>query len=76
MVARRLDTGVYRYFALVDGRSAFYTIDWNGVESDLRVVQEGESEDRVIQEMAKQLGAMHPPSRASGRSRRPPLFLV
>lgn len=70
--------GVYRYdVALIDGRPAFYTVDWHGVESDLRVVGEDETVDGVIQDLAEELGAAMPtPAGASGRPGRPPLFLV
>ncbi len=73
-VARtKSEPGVYRYFVLIDGRPAFYYIDWDGAEHPLRVVGEGESEASVIAELEAAMG----PSRSrSSRRDRPPLFLV
>lgn len=82
MVAHSLfEPGVYRCHYLIDGRAAFYTVEWNGSESVERVVGEDESEEEVIQQMAYELGLRYPTTGssyagASGRSGRPPLFLV
>lgn len=76
MVAYKLpEPGVYRYFVLIDGRPAYFYIDWKGVEHPLRVVGEHETDDEVIAELEDAMGQR--PSRSrSARPDRPPLFLL
>lgn len=76
MVAKQIpEPGVYRFFALIDGRVAFYTIDWHGVESELRVVSDDETEDQVIADMSDTLTSIRPRRGGGGRqSGRGPLL--
>lgn len=77
--SRTPETGVYRFFALIDARPAFFTIDWNGERSDLRVVMEGESEEQVIGELDDWLESSRPlqrPSRNQPFPSRPRLRLL
>lgn len=61
MAARKLpEPGVYPYFALIDGRKAFVTIDWHGVESEPYPVGEFETEAEVIEYLADALWAVRP----------------
>lgn len=71
------DPGVYRFMALIDGCAAFYIVDWHGVESDVRIVEEGETESQVVAELLDVLGER--PSRRRGDRKSeasPRLFLV
>lgn len=64
---------VYRFFGLIEGRPAFYTVDWHGVESPLRIVAEDERESDVIAELSDWLEATYPySSSASQRDRSAP----
>lgn len=77
MVAHKsLEPGVYRFFALIDGRPAFFYIDWRGAEHPLRVVERYETEEEVVAELEAAMGPR--PSRRSPSfpNGRPPLFLV
>lgn len=79
MAAQRIaEPGVYRFFALIDGRPAFYVVDWNGIEHELRIVGEDEHEGEVIAELSDEMGPSPSRSGASPRRRpgRPPLFLL
>lgn len=62
----------------VEGRPAFYLVDWKGFEHELRVVGEDETEREVIEELREEAGPS--PSRSGGRRSqrpdRPPLFLL
>lgn len=70
MAANRIpESGVYRFPFLIDGRPAFYTVDWHGVESDVRVVGDDERESDVIRELDAFLEATHPSRRRGGSSR-------
>lgn len=61
MLARTVpEPGVYRFFALIDGRPAYYTIDWHGVESEPRRVDEYETEQEVIDDLADALWLLKP----------------
>ena len=51
---------VCRYPFTVEGRPAFYVIDWHGVRSELRIVEEDETEDEVIQHLSDALWAVRP----------------
>jgi hypothetical protein len=69
------EPGVYRFFGLIEGRSAFFYIDWRGVEHPLRIVGEDDTEAGVIAELEEAMGPR--PSRSrSARPDRPPLFLL
>lgn len=68
--------GVYRFFGLIEGRAAFFYIDWRGVEHPLRIVADDETEDEVIAELDAAMGPKPSRSRSSLRDRRPPLFLL
>lgn len=51
---------VCRYPFQIDGRSAFYVVDWHGVRSELRVVEEDETEDEVIDYLSGALWSLRP----------------
>ena len=69
------DPGVYRYWFLIDGRQAFFYVDWQGSEHPLRVVGDDETEAEVIAELESAMGSEPSRSRSSRRDR-PALFLV
>jgi hypothetical protein len=75
MAAHDSEPGVYRFFGLIEGRSAFFYIDWRGIEHPLRIVQDDETEDEVIAELDAAMGSRPIRSRSSRRDR-PPLFLL
>jgi hypothetical protein len=52
--------GVYRRAFLIDGRPAFYVIDWHGVESEETIVEEGETEREVIDRLSAALWLVRP----------------
>lgn len=74
------EPGVYRFFALIDGRPAYYIVDYDGVEHDARVVSEFETERQVIDELREALWFMNPRRRGAKYpkepSRQPPLRLL
>jgi hypothetical protein len=69
------EPGVYRYFVLIEGRPAYYYIDWSGLEHPVRVVGEEETEEEVIAALESAMGPRPSRSRSSRRDR-PPLFLL
>lgn len=80
MAAKHMpEAGVYRCFYLIDGRPAYYIVDYHGVEHEDRIVGEGERERDVIDELSEVLWFMNPQRRGgkfSAASRRPPLRLL
>lgn len=70
------EPGVYRFFGLIEGRAAFFYIDWRGIEHPLRIVQDDETEDEVIAELDAAMGSKPSRSRSLQRDRRPPLYLL
>lgn len=81
MVARKTpEPGVYRFIGLLDGRPAFYTIDYHGQRSVERIVGEDESEAEVIADLSDALWALRPresrPGGGAVRAPRPVLRLL
>lgn len=60
----------------VDGRSAYYVIDWHGVESELHVVGEDETEGDVIERLSVALWVTRPRGNGVGPVQRPLLRLL
>ncbi len=79
MAARQVpEPGVYRFFALIDGRPAYFIVDWHGVESEMRILGNGEHEADVVRELEEELGEPPSPSPSADRHRvrRPVLRLL
>lgn len=67
MPARQIPVAVVCKFPFpVDGRPAFYVVDYHGVESELTLVDEGETEQEVIDRLSDALWVTRPRG-ASGR---------
>lgn len=67
--------GVYRCFYPIDGRPAFYVIDYHGARSEDRRVEEDELETEVIADLSAALWAVRP-REAGARAPRPVLRLL
>lgn len=68
-------TGVYRHGVLVDGRVAFYVIDYHGTQSEDWLVEADETEAEVIERLSAALWLVRP--RGAGvRASRPILRLL
>lgn len=79
MAARKNpEPGVYPCSYLVDGRSAYFVIGWDGVRSEDHVVGEFETDGEVIEYLADALWAIRPRGTrgGGGRAERPGLRLV
>lgn len=67
--------GVYRRGFLIDGKVAFFVVDYHGVESEETLVEEGETEREVIERLRAALWLVRP--RGAGvRPPRPVLRLL
>lgn len=77
MVAHRLhEPAVCRLSFLIEGRAAFYVIDWHGIRSEVTVVEDGESEDEVIDRLSGALWMTRPRGASSEAGLRPQLRLL
>lgn len=79
MAANKLpEPGVYPSAHLIDGRPAYFVIDYHGVQSEDYIVGEHETEQQVIAYLADALWAVRPRGvgRDRGRGERPGLRLV
>lgn len=74
------EAGVYRCSYLIDGRPAYFIVDYHGAEHDDRRVHEHETEQEVREELQEALWFMNPRRRGgrypSAPSRQPPLRLL
>lgn len=59
-MARKHEAVVCKFFGLVDGRPAFYVVDWHGVASEVHVVGEDETEEEVIERLSDALWVTRP----------------
>ena len=67
---------VCKFFGLIDGRPAYYVIDWHGVESDVTPVGEDETEQEVIDRLSDALWVTRPRGVSGGPVQRPLLRLL
>ena len=76
MAARKTrKPGVYPCFYQIDGRPAYFVVDWYGEQSEDRRVDEFETDEEVIAYLADALWAVRP--RGTGvRVQRPVLRLL
>ena len=67
---------VCKFFGLIDGRPAYFVVDWHGVESELHVVGEDETEEEVIERLSDALWVTRPRGGGVGLVQRPLLRLM
>ena len=67
---------VCKFLGLIDGRPAYYVVDWHGVESDVTVVGEDETEREVIERLSDALWVTRPRGNGVGQVQRPLLRLL
>lgn len=67
MVARSPTPGVVCRFPFpIEGRQAFYVIDWHGHRSELRIVEDDETEAEVIEHLSAALWVTRPRGASAG----------
>lgn len=77
MVAQEKPSAVVcKFIGLIDGRPAYYVVDWHGVESDVTVVAEDETEQEVIDRLSDALWVTRPRGKGVGPVPRPLLRLL
>lgn len=74
--SRTPEAVVCKFFGLINGRPAFYVVDWHGVESELHVVGEDETEDEVIERLSDALWVTRPRGKGAASVQRPHLRLL
>lgn len=68
---------VCRFPFPIDGRPAFYVVDWHGDRSELRIVEADETEDEVIESLSDALWLVRPRGASSeAQARQPRLRLL
>jgi hypothetical protein len=67
---------VCKFFGLIEGRPAYFCVDWHGVESELTIVAEDETEPEVIERLSDALWVTRPRGKGVGQLQRPLLRLL
>lgn len=77
MAAKRKPVAVVCKFPFpIDSRPGYYVIDWHGVESDVTLVEDGETEQEVIDRLSDALWVTRPRGANVGEVQRPHLRLL